>query len=111
MPDPGDNRNRERRFQYELNISSSNNRISGTFRNITAQTRAFRISKGECRKGLCCFEVADDPAEGKDVNTWCVSVKGDALDGTRNGGEMTPFGMGNGARLFGVTGRRVQRSN
>jgi hypothetical protein len=45
------------------------------------------------------------------VNTWCVSVKGDALDGTRNGGEMTPFGMGNGARLFGVTGRRVQRSN
>jgi hypothetical protein len=41
------------------------------------------------------------------VNTWCVSAKGESLDGMRNGGEMTKDGPGIGARFFRVIGRRV----
>lgn len=108
MPDPNDERSRERQFRFEVTINATDNRLTGRFVNLTAKTPPFRISKGECRKSLCCFEVADDPAEGRDVNAWCVSAKGDTLGGYRNGGEMTAHGPGIGARFFRVCGRRVQ---
>lgn len=108
-PDPRDDGNREREFGFELTISTTNDLVTGMFRNITAKTAMVRIVKGECRNGTCCFEVADDPREGPDVNTWCVSSKANTLQGTRNGGEMTALGMGIGARLFRVIGRRILR--
>jgi hypothetical protein len=109
MPDPNDERNREREFRFELTIFVKDGRISGAFKNLTAKTPLTRITKGECRNGLCCFEVPDDPAEGMDVNTWCVSSQGDALVGSRNGGAMTPSGSGIGARFFPVKARRVPK--
>lgn len=101
--------NREREFRFEVTLFVRGGRITGAFKNLTAKTPLTRITKGECLNGVCCFEVPDDPAEGTDVNTWCVSSQRDALVGSRNGGAMTPGGPGIGARFFPVKARRVPK--
>ena len=106
QPSPSDPRNRERIFRFELSFRNVRGKLEGTSANTSRESRKpVPIPKGQCKEGLCCFEVVDDPPDG--VSTWCVEVRCDRLEGARNGGEMMPgYGFGLGARFFEIKGRK-----
>ncbi len=94
---------------FEMLLMTQGNKLSGMFRNLSQQPVKSRpILKGT-KWGLSSFsfEVFDNDK----IFTWCVTVMGKKMTGTRNKGHMSPLRIGTGARLFSIEGLRQEDKN
>lgn len=95
--------------QYVLRLHESNGTVTGAFQRRGPNSGPGRSAmNGKVFGDRACFDILADEVDMR----WCVVVRGDRLTGVWSlGPEGGPLlgGLGPGARLFKISGRKIAR--
>jgi hypothetical protein len=97
----------ETRTKFRLSLGfSQSTKLTGTLTVLEPHARTSQIRNSRCDPDGCSFEVVDY-GDGTTPQAWRIWIEGGDLRGMRNRGTSRPYGLGLGARLFRIEGRRV----
>jgi hypothetical protein len=97
----------EPRTKFKLHLQFSQGaKLVGTLTVLEPSGHISQIKNSRCDRDGCSFEVLNY-GEETEITSWRIWTENGELSGMRNFGPLRPFGLGTGARIFGIKAKRI----